>query len=294
MAVSNPGSFTALTYTVKLDLAARRNARCRSNRKEVIIMKRRVWGVLFLVLGVLVLIQVTGVYDLGLAFWPVVLLFLGLVILWESIDHGFVSWITLGLGLWVGGIGLFGILSNAGASTLTGSDIARYGWPLLLVGIGLSILIGEKACFVGRFWSGSEDGEDSWKSNKSMRHIGDLYHGRTSWVLDQDQEFYHGIGDVVIDLTTAEIIPGSHRIYVKAGIGEVTIRVPDGVNLDIDASVGIGELDLFGEQRSGFTGLSLHRDIIAEGAEASVKIESKLGIGDLKVLYMPVPPGVSR
>lgn len=256
-------------------------------------MKRRLWGVIFLVLGILVLIQVTGVAELGLSFWPVVLLFLGLAILWESIDHGFISWITLGLGLWVGGIGLFGILSNAGLTVLSGGDIARYGWPLLLVGIGLSILLGEKAIFHGRFFCSNEFGEDI-KTKKSMRHIGDLYHGRTAWVLDKDQEFYHGIGDVVIDLTTAEILPGSYRIFVKAGIGEVTIRVPEGISMDIDASVGIGEIDVFGEQRSGFAGFSVKRSLAVEGAEASINIESKLGIGDIQVVYMPNPPGVSR
>ncbi len=41
---------------------------CELNRKEVKKMKRRLWGLLLLVLGLLVLLQVTGVYNFGLSF----------------------------------------------------------------------------------------------------------------------------------------------------------------------------------------------------------------------------------
>lgn len=257
-------------------------------------MKSRLWGFILLALGILVLLQVTGVYNLGLSFWPVVLVLLAVAVLWESISHGFNSWFLLGLGLWIGGIGLFGILSAAGVSSLTGSDIARYGWPLLLVAIGLSILIGDRGWIGGWHGCGSFADDKNKGTCSRMCHIGDLYHGRAPWVLDKDHDFYHGIGDVVIDLTTAEIMPGSHKIFVKTGAGDVTVRVPGGVNLDVDASVGIGELDLFGETRSGFGGLSLNRVIEVEGAEATLQIEAKLGLGDLTIVYMPAIPGASR
>jgi lia operon protein LiaF len=127
-----------------------------------------------------------------------------------------------------------------------------------------------------------------------MHHIGDLYHGRSHWVLDRDYNFHHGMGDVVIDLTTAQIMPGNYKIYVKAGIGEVTVRVPDGINVEVEASVGLGELDVFGEQRSGIGGLSLQKEIMLPQAEATVKIEAKLGMGELTISYIPAIPGVIR
>ena len=257
-------------------------------------MKHRFWGFILLVLGVLILLQLTGVYNLGLSFWPVVLLLFGITILWQSISHGFNSWFLLGLGLWVGGIGLFGILSTAGVSSIGSSEIARYGWPLLLVAIGLSLLIGNRGWFSGWRGCGAWAKDKKWEGCSRMRHVGDLYHGRVPWVLDKDLDFYHGIGDVVIDLTTAEIRPGSHKIFVKTGIGEVTIRVPGGVNLDVDASGGLGELNLFGEQRSGFAGLALSKVIEVDGAEAAVQIEAKLGIGEMTVLYLPAIPGASK
>jgi lia operon protein LiaF len=227
----------------------------------------------------------------GIAFWPVVLLLLSVVILWESFSFGWNSWFLIGLGLWVGGIGLFSILKNAGISSLGGGDIARYGWPVILVAIGLSILFGDRFKGNGRCWHGKWHEDEGWKKCSKMRHIGDLYHGRAPWILEEDQEFFHGIGDVVIDLTTAEIKPGSHKVFIKAGIGEVTVRVPGGVNLDIKASVGLGELHLFEEERTGIGGLELKRAVEVEGAEASLQIEAKLGLGEMEIIYMPALPG---
>lgn len=261
-------------------------------------MKRIIWGIILLVLGVLVLLQVLGVVNFGLAFWPVVLLLIGLTIIWESVSNRFISWFLLGLGLWVGGIGLFNILANAGVTQIAGGDIARYGWPIILVTVGLSILFGDRSWHTGskhRHFRGHWIGQEgSWESCARMRHIGDLYHGRNPWVLEKNHEFYHGIGDVVIDLTTADIRPGNYLIYIKAGIGELTIRIPDGINVEIDASVGVGELDLFGEERSGIGGLSLHREIEHPNGEANVKIGARLGIGELTAIYLPTNPGVIK
>ncbi|MGM0688799.1 MAG: cell wall-active antibiotics response protein LiaF [Bacillota bacterium] len=289
----SPGPLPVLKAMITLNQQRRKEFNRRELKgKEVGTMKQRIWGFILLVLGVLVFLQVTGIYNFGLAFWPVILLFLGIAILWESIGFGVTSWFLIGLGLWVSGIGLFGILSNAGATELTGGDLARYGWPIVLVAIGLSILIGDRPRIKGRFFCGRDDKDRA--SYAKMRHIGDLYHGRAPWVLDQDYDFYHGIGDVVIDLTTAEIRPGTHKIFLKTGIGEVTIRIPDKVNIDVEASVGIGELDLFGESRSGFAGFSLSRKVEVEGAEATLQIEARLGIGDLKVQYLPAISGEIR
>lgn len=259
-------------------------------------MKQKIWGLILLALGILVLLQVTEVFNFGLAFWPVLLLLIGVTILWESLSHRITSWFLLGLGLWVGGIGLFGILANAGATVLDGSDIARYGWPLILVAIGLSILIGDRSGHSRRRWFHRADwfGEDWGETYTEMRHIGDLYHGRTPWVLNQNLDFYHGIGDVVIDLTTADIQPGTHRIFVKTGIGELDIKVPDGINVEVEGSVGLGELNLFGEKRSGFAGLSMRKTLEAPAAEATVILEAKLGIGELNVTYAPAIPGGLR
>ncbi|MDY6826880.1 MAG: hypothetical protein SVV67_06860 [Bacillota bacterium] len=155
-------------------------------------MRRQFWGAIFLAFGILILLQVTGVYYLGLSFWPVVLLLAGIVVVWESISFSFKHWVLLGLGLWMGGIGLFNLLSAAGVAVLTGNDIARYGWPVLLVAMGLSILLGDRGRLFSCSGSDYHEADGHWWLCSRMHHVGDLYHGRMPWVLDKDLEFYHG------------------------------------------------------------------------------------------------------
>jgi hypothetical protein len=100
-------------------------------------------GITLVVLGSLTLLQVLGMYNFGLALWPVVLLWLGLEIVWGSLfDHwSHPSVFGTALGLFVAGIGLVKILANAGvAAALSTSDMLRYGWPVLLVALGLGLL----------------------------------------------------------------------------------------------------------------------------------------------------------
>jgi predicted membrane protein len=99
---------------------------------------------------------------------------------------------------------------------------------------------------------------------------------------------------VVIDFTTAEIRPGLHKILVKVGMGEVTIRVPGSVNMDIKASVRVGELRLFEDERTGISGLHLTRLVEVDGAKATLQIEAILGIGEMEILYLPAIAGVVK
>jgi lia operon protein LiaF len=259
-------------------------------------MKRRVWGLILIALGVLALLQGIGVYEFGLAFWPVILVLVGGALVWGSLRPWFGSWLRLGLGLWLGAIGLFAILSNAGVTAIAGGDIARYGWPFLLVALGISILFGGRGWFSGWCCSSSR-----LKHNRLLHaarakrcHLGDLYHGRESWILDGDLDLQHGIGDIVLDLTTAEISEGAHRITVGASIGELLIRVPDHVNVEVDASVSLGELKVFAERRTGIGGLALQRKIPAADSRADLYIEARLGIGELAVVQAPASPGGAR
>lgn len=107
-------------------------------------MKRQFWGVILVIVGILAIIQLmTSPFSLTLRFWPVVLTLLGLSIMVDSVSRR-ISWFQLALGAWVGGIGLFDILAESGMTALTGGEVLRHGWPILLVAVGLEILFGSK------------------------------------------------------------------------------------------------------------------------------------------------------
>ncbi|HOL17291.1 MAG TPA: LiaF-related protein [Bacillota bacterium] len=259
-------------------------------------MGYRVWGFVLVVLGILALLQGIGLYHFGLAFWPVILVLAGGSLVWASFSCGKSMWMLLGLGLWIGGIGLFEILANAGVTAMAGEQIFRHGWPLLLVALGISLMLGDRTPFSGRhcFKSGQESRRKDKSSGTRWHHVGELYHGREPWVLDGDFDLQHGIGEIVLDLSTAAISEGSHQVHVSASIGELLIRVPDHVNAVVEGSVSLGELEIFGENRSGLGGLSLQQEIFSKDSPVKLQIKARLGIGSLKVVRVPAAPGLSH
>lgn len=254
-------------------------------------MERRIWGFVLILTGVAALIQGTGVYHFGLAFWPVVLFLLGMLLIRFSFTQWPSSWFILGLGLWVGGIGLFEILFNAGLTELGGRDITRNGWPVLLVALGASIMFDRRKNLLNRR---CRDFRERFHSCGHRLKAGDLYQGREPWILDGDLDLSHGLGDAVLDLTTAEISAGVHRINVKMGMGELLIRLPDHVSAELNTAVSIGSLRVLGEQRSGIGGMKLQRNIMVEDAAADLRIRAELGIGELTVLQAPASPRGNR
>ena len=254
-------------------------------------MERKIWGFLLILMGVAALLQGTGFYFFGLAFWPVVLVLLGIGLIRLAAVRWSASWLMLGLGLWVAGIGLFDILFNAGVTALKGADITRHAWPVLLVALGVSIMFGRRARFFKGHCRGFHGGHGS--CGHHLR-VGDLYQGREPWMLDGDLDLRHSMGDAVLDLTTAEISGGEHNINVRMAIGDLLIRVPDHVSALLDASVAIGSLQVLDEQRSGIGGLSLRREISIEGAAAVLNIKAGLGIGELNIVRAPAYPGGIR
>lgn len=240
-------------------------------------MKRQFWGTVLIALGVMVFLQVQHIYNFGLAFWPVVWTLIGLSILWSSFRR--VSWFGLALGLWLSAMGLTDILYNAGISPIQGDDILRNGWPVVLVAIGASMIFGKSSWRFVHRW------DRHMSSNNSV--IGEVRLGPGRWTLDKDLNLSHGIGDLRVDLTTADISEGHHKIHVESGIGDVVVRVPDNVTVIATGKVGLGDLEVLGSRRSG-VGNTLTRTIDVPGSTVTLEIEAKLGMGDLDIVQRPV------
>lgn len=245
-------------------------------------MKRQVWGLIIVVLGVLALLQGTGQYNFGLSFWPVVGALAGFGILWSSLRK--VSWFGIALGLWLTAMGVVSMVARAGVALPMGVDagmVAKAGWPLLLIAIGVSVMFGRARMNVT--WD--------WNNKHKQGAVGELRYGREPWVLDRNLEIDHGVGDVKVDLSTATITDGEHLVDVKAGMGEVLIRVPDNVNVEVDAKSGIGEMTVLGDNRNGL-GLHLTRSVVVPESNVTLRIRAKLGIGSLRVVSVPATPSL--
>lgn len=239
-------------------------------------MRQYGWGLLLVGLGTLFLLQSLGVAT-GFSFWSVVAVLGGLTIAGDGLSRRRPDLFNLALGLWLAAIGAFSILSRSGVTTVTGGDIAGKGWPLLLVALGLSMLVGR----------GVKVHTGSTRRRMESHMVGDLSYGRDPWSLEGDITLHTFVGDLKIDLTTAVIAPGTHRIEVSQGIGDTVVKVPDTVTVRARAGANIGTVEVLGEERGGVGFIHLEREAYVPGSHADLIIDASVRIGSVTIERVP-------
>jgi len=238
-------------------------------------------GLLLIVIGALFLLQMLGLAQ-AISLWAVILLLVGLSIAGSALRRRRPDLFSLCLGLWIAAMGLFDILSRAGLSLVTRGDVARMGWPVLLIALGLSMLLGRGL----RVTVSRDSGRKSVQSGSHF--VADLNLGRESWVFDEDLYLSTFVGDLRLDLTTAVIAPGVHRIEVRKFVGDTYIQVPDTVSVRARAESTItGDFNILGVHRAGFGLVSLEREEIVPGADAELIIDIHAGVGDVTIERVP-------
>lgn len=272
-------------------------------------MIRVFWGVVLVVVGALFALQTFGILAANLTFWPVVLTIVGISLAVRGLFpspyrmRSGPAWMKLSIGLWLASIGILDILHANQITALSGSNVWSAGWFIVLIGAGLALIFGN-----GRRHSNIDviDGDNGrgssgWgKYNRGWQWliwtdpdfylqgggVGDLHYGRDPWVVDGKLNVKHRIGDVRIDLTSAQIGDGSHDINVAAAVGEIVILVPTDCNANVRARVGTGGLNVFGERRDGL-GAVLEKSANSPGATVTLNINARLRVGEVSVRRVP-------
>lgn len=239
-------------------------------------------GLLLIGLGVLFLLQTLGVTT-GLSFWSVAGVLIGLAIAGDGLSRHRPDLFTVALGLWIAAMGAFSILSRSGVTTVTGGDVARHGWPVLIVALGLSMLVGQGASGP----PGPKGHKGAYKKRVTAQMVGDLRYGREPWSLEDDIKLQTFVGDLKLDLTTAVIAPGPHRIEVSQVVGDAVVKVPDTVSVRARAESNIGEVRVLGESRSGVGYVHLEREEIVPGAHAEIIIDASVRVGSIRIEQVP-------
>ncbi len=93
----------------------------------------------------------------------------------------------------------------------------------------------------------------------------------------------HAIGDLRLDLSDMQLPPGESTWFVSALIGEVTVLVPEGLAVDIEAQVRVGEIRLFHQQADGFARNMVFTSPGYADAEQKVNIRASLLVGEITV-----------
>jgi len=97
--------------------------------------------------------------------------------------------------------------------------------------------------------------------------------------------FEHGIGQLTVDLTAPGLDLDGETVEASLGIGDLEVIVPDDVDVDLDAHVGAGNIDAFGENENGFdVDLS---GITGTSGSQELALELEVGIGNLRVRFEP-------
>lgn len=97
------------------------------------------------------------------------------------------------------------------------------------------------------------------------------------------QAFTHDAGEITYDLTELDFGGETVDMSVDLGAGTLVVEVPDEVTVTLDAAVGAGQIDAFGETASG---LSLTRDetSVGEPGGGSVFLDLEVDLGNLRVV----------
>jgi Cell wall-active antibiotics response 4TMS YvqF len=95
------------------------------------------------------------------------------------------------------------------------------------------------------------------------------------------RDYQLGAGDFLLDLRQLQVPPGTTTVDARVGVGELAVEVPDGVTVRVVASSGIGELQVLGEQDSGFAN---RLDTTVEaGSDRRLELDLRVGIGQVRV-----------
>jgi phage shock protein PspC (stress-responsive transcriptional regulator) len=177
-------------------------------------------------------------------------------------------------------------LANDGSSN---RSMWAFGWATIVLGAGL--LVG---AFAGRArWliipalataaaaliaAGLSFAGVGLTNRTGSRHD---YFGPNSLIAP---EYRTGVGDV--ELWMADY-PSDASTSVEVGMGKVTVIVPDGARVQVDAKVGIGSIDVLGSSKSGY-----RRTLSLDTKQGThvIKLRLRVGTGSITVRHN-TPPG---
>jgi hypothetical protein len=98
-----------------------------------------------------------------------------------------------------------------------------------------------------------------------------------------ERSYEYGIGDYELDLRSVDLSAGETRVEVSLGIGELTVRVPEDVALEIDAHAGAGEVIVLGSRDDGI-GADRERSIPGPDPDSpTLLLDASVGFGQIRV-----------
>jgi hypothetical protein len=87
----------------------------------------------------------------------------------------------------------------------------------------------------------------------------------------------------MVALRDADLAPGVTDVKADVGFGQLVVRVPAGVRVELDGHVSAGEVDLFGRDSEG---TDVRRRLVLPGPAGApiVHVDAHVAFGELRVV----------
>lgn len=162
-------------------------------------------------------------------------------------------------------------------------------WPLVLVFIGLSMLLRRPRRFrQEEFVGGTTTGE------KRMFESSSDFVSRSAVFGEVDAKVYSKnftggkcsvvFGQIDIDLTEAQLAPGTSSLRLNSVFGSVRVTVPRGMEFSMNASLVAGELRINDNKRGGLFESSHYKSDGYDAADRKLMILASQVFGDIRVI----------
>jgi len=160
---------------------------------------------------------------------------------------------------------VIGLMSLIGS--LFDVDVGAFCWPIGLIVLGVWLLLRPQLV--------------SSDTAVQAKLVGDVRrHG--AWQV-ADEEIWIGVGDVRLDMTSADVPAGETRLRIFSFVGDVVLLVPEGVGVSVSSLAFVTDARVLGQRReSFFSSFHLTSDDY-ETAERKVRLETTSFVTSLRV-----------
>jgi Cell wall-active antibiotics response 4TMS YvqF len=94
-------------------------------------------------------------------------------------------------------------------------------------------------------------------------------------------EYELGVGNLVVDLRQLQVPPGTTVVEARVGIGELDVELPDGVSVQVEATSGLGEVQVLGQEEGGFgSRVETTSEVVPD---RRLRLDLRVGLGQVRV-----------
>jgi Cell wall-active antibiotics response 4TMS YvqF len=94
-------------------------------------------------------------------------------------------------------------------------------------------------------------------------------------------EYELGVGSLVVDLRQLQVPAGTTVVGARVGIGELEVELPQGVSVQVEATSGLGEVQVLGQEEGGFgSRVETSNEV---GSDRRLRLDLRVGLGQVRV-----------